>query len=79
MTAWDAEEGHLCRKEKSESFRIGLKMLHPPAVKAEGRFIPLLSVQCPSHGLVCHHEVTNGAQDTTETRSEFSTVLRNSS
>lgn len=48
MIGWDGDEGHLCHKEKTESFRIGLKTLHPPAVQDEGRFVPLLSIQCSS-------------------------------
>ena len=60
MVGWDGEEGHLCHKEKTESFRIGLKTLHPPAAQDEGRFVPLLSIQCSSPELSHYCQAIKG-------------------
>ena len=59
MVGWDGEEGHLYHKE-TESFRTGLKALHPPAVQDEGRFVPLLSIQCSSPELFPYCQVIKG-------------------
>lgn len=60
MVGWDGEEGHLCCKEMTGSFSIGLKALHPPAVQDEGRFVPLLSIQCSSPELSRYCQVIKG-------------------
>lgn len=63
VKGWGGQEGHLCRKEKRESFRIGLKVLPPPAVQAQERYGPLLSIQYPSPELFCCHQVVKGTQE----------------